>query len=87
MNLKPLQAGERFIGKQQGSRRFLFQVFQVSAVTGKFFTDAACFPVGGIFFQIVAEDALPVGFDGVMNRMPVPVHDGIGAGSEMTESL
>ena len=87
MNCEPLQSGERFVGKQYSDGRFLFQVFQLTAMTDEFFTDAADFSISGIFFQVVAEDSFPIGFNRIVNRMPVPLHKLIGTGSEVAESL
>ena len=61
----------------------LFQVHQMLPDALPFISDDCAFSVGFILLQIMRQHTLPIAFDCIMNRMPMPVFDHIGSICDM----
>ena len=78
---------EKYPDLRQLNRDFGLQLRQLRRQAGEIGADGGSFLPGWVAREVVAEQPLPVGFKGVMNRMPVPVGDHGGAGGDMAECL
>ena len=66
---------------------FLFETGQVIAEPLPGVSDEGGFAVDRIFLKVMTQDTLPVGLEGVMNRVPVPVLDHAGAARDVAHRL
>ena len=74
--------GVRGVGAEENSDLvFFFEIDQLRSDFFQFGSNAGDFVVGAIWFEVVREDAFPVGLLTVVQRMPVPIFDHVGAGS------
>ena len=81
------QSGQGVIVKQDGSTVFLLEVFKVGADPLPVCTDGCSFPVSLIFGKIVSQDALTIYLNRIVDRVPVPEHDTVGAVCNVAEGV
>ncbi len=82
-----IEGVHRLIAYEQRDVIFGLQLRQLRRQASEIGTDSGGFLPGWVAREVVAEQPFPVGFESVMNRVPVPVGDHGGAGSDMAECL
>ncbi len=86
---KPIKRGQRFVADHDGHLVALLQVDEPLSHfrSGDLAAEHARLAVGGVRFEVVAQQALPVGLEGVVDGVPVPVFHHVGAGGEVGVGL
>ena len=87
LDTKPVQSRESLVADKDSDIIALFQVHQMTAGFFPFLSDHTGFPIRLIFFKVMAQKPFPVCLHRVMDGMPVPVHNAVGAGSQMAVCL
>ena len=84
---EPFQGGQSFIAHHNCHFIFLFQMQQAGAQLTELPSNPAGLTVYRIFLKIMAEQPLPIGFAGIVDGMPVPVHHRIRSAGKVAEGL
>ena len=86
---EPVERGERLVADHDGHLVLLLQVNEALPHfrLADFVSEHACLAVGRVRFEVVAQQTLPVGFERIVDGMPVPVFHHVSAGGQVRVSL
>ena len=86
---EPVERGQRFVADHDGHLVVLLQVDEPLPHFrfGDLAAEHARLAVGGIRFEVVAQQALPICFKGIVDGVPVPIFHHVGAGGEVGVGL
>ena len=86
---EPVECRQRLVGDHDGHLVALLQVDQTlpHLRVGDLVAEHAGLAVGRVRFEVVTQQPLPVGFEGVVDRVPVPVLHAVGAGGQVAVGM